>query len=256
MRIRILAVFFTVSLACWGVIAFVQAALHSIPSSSADATVTIAGVTAGNALIVGIAASQGGGAVSPFGSTCSDDHSGTYTQAVNAANGTATSLGSAIYYRMNVPASATYVITCTGVVANPSFTTTYALEASGLASLSPVDTSASNPNTGSGPYNGGSLVTTNANDLLIAVLATTYAGANLGVLAGTGFTIPTNGVNNNGGASGTAGGIEYKVVSASGTYNTPFTLNNASPSGAGVAVAFKAAAGATPAIVRHRIISQ
>lgn len=113
----------------------------------------------------------------------------------------------------------------------------------GIATSTPVDATASaTPATGTA-WNGGGVVTTNANDVVVGA-AMGDAGAGTTSTPGAGWTeVPTTAGDFNSGASGDSWTLVYQIVAATGTYTPSGTWLASQTTNGGVGVAYKAAAG-------------
>ena len=186
-------------------------------SSTCTATFTASNLVTGNMIVA-----------------CSDWHTlGSFVSSiVDATNGanTFTDISSEVvydttglghcYYAKNITGGAKDSITIT-YNTNVSFPILMIMEVSGVVTLDQWTSSAQTPapSTSNGGTSG-NVTTTSANEILIGYIAT--ASAN-GLAAGTNFTLPAALQRNN-------DSMEYRVVSATGTYASTFTLTGASNS--------------------------
>jgi hypothetical protein len=207
--------------------ALVQSAYNNPNSGTAVTSIaqafTTANNTAGNLLFAVVGAIPG--ATWPV--TVADPTNGSWTQAVKSL--TANAGGLAIFYFANCAGGVKPTVTATSTVAAEYFDIAIG-ELSGCATVSPVDAVGPSNETGSsGTATTGNIVTTLANDIIIAGM---FAYAADSGVSGTYIS-----------GAGTGFCDQYKVESTSGTYALTTTLSSTSWWSAGVA--FKAASGAT-----------
>lgn len=184
--------------------------------------------TRGNTIIVGAAVYGTPGTLS-----VTDSYGNSYIRD-ELKNGTSNGAVQAAIFRcsgVNV-ISGTFTVTLTTTGTNVGGMTIFAVEYWGLAA-SPVDATASNA--GSAVRDCGTLITTNANDLLVGVFANDTASSNQGGGPGAGYAMEA--VEQNG-SSFMAGIFEDRIVTSPGSYDVPVTAGAASDC-AGVAVAYR-----------------
>lgn len=208
-------------------IAFVREASGTAATSTTLA-VTITASTAGNFLVAVI--SNASGATNPV-TGVTDSAGNTWSLAI-AGLLSGSNTRCEIWYTANA-ASATSVTSTRATACNNSMNVS---EWSGLTNTSPVDVTGTSGNASGTPAPGGSVTTTNPDDLVIGGLS--WASSTTTTLTSGSFTALTGQVANQRLAAA------YQIVAATGTYQPTWTLSAAGTSGAATA-AFKAAAAAT-----------
>jgi hypothetical protein len=132
--------------------------------------------------------------------------------------------------------STTYTVSWTGAICCNAL---FAFEVSGVSTTDGQHLSGS---TSSGTtQTSGSLTTTNASDILFGLIG--YSGANATATGESGWTYAL--LTTNAGSVLTNSGMEYKIVSATGTYAATSTTSASEAYDAGM-VAFEASGGAPP----------
>jgi hypothetical protein len=199
--------------------AFVQVASGTPQSSPTSVSATFGAQTAGNTNIIGVG----------FDNTTSnivsvtDTAGNSYQLAAPMTRGT--NLSHAMYYAKNITSSASNTVTVTFNAAS-GFPDLRIMEYSGLDTVNPLDTSASNIGLNN-PSNSGNLTTTVATTLIVAtgIIQNNFTGPGAGYTQRI-ITSPNGNI------------VEDRVVTSAGTYSA-----TASASGNWVfqAVAFRAA---------------
>ena len=200
--------------------AFVQGRNAQVTSGTKASLAFSNANTAGN-LIVAYVVWDNPGAV-----TVSDTRGNTYTAATTRQNW-GNNWSAQVFYASGIKAGSN-TVTATFGTSIKSFGIVYLHEYSGLASVSPVDVSASAAGS-SASMSSGAVTTTQANDLLFAA----GVSDNTVTTAGTGFTTRLTGFGNL---------TEDRVATTSGSYAGTATQNGAA--WAMQLVAFRAASGA------------
>lgn len=191
---------------------------------------TITATLAGSCIFV----YEGGVAIGPPVSIA-DDQSNSYIHVTGAQieNSNSPNQWGDAWVMPNAAAGVTTVtVTNTGSAAD---TFIAIAEVTGCATSTPVDTQNTNQGNGTGPPNsGGSVTTTNANDIVFSLYITSR---NIQSVASP---FDTNMQHNN--AATYAAGVSYAIVSSTGTYDPTWTDDTAGVF-VGSTVALKAAAG-------------
>jgi hypothetical protein len=201
-----------------GVVQTVNGTFHNAASA-----ITVGATGTGNLLVVGIAYYN----LTPP-TSITDDAGNTYVQAVTVSASPDGPFGTDIWYAANSIAGATAVTV--NLVGGSNQADIYFQEFSGVALSSPIDvTNTEIENSAASPNQGPTLITTNANDVLISV-DTRDAQALTGVTAP--WTFVTGSANDQ--------GYAYYIASATGTYQAVFTPS-ANDKHTSVGAAFKAA---------------
>lgn len=160
------------------------------------------------------------------------DGTNTYTQDVASDAGSTEKV--AIWSAHNITGGSltiTVTMSSTG-----SYNVTYVSEFTGLTSSGSLECSATGSATGTS-ITTSNCTTTTANTMVLAAYA--YGGGGTTTTtAGTGYTIPTNGVYENGTAM-VASAVEYKIISATGTHNGTFTISSGGSSHKSVVAGYK-----------------
>lgn len=177
----------------------------------------------------------------------------TFTSMADSKGNTWTQIGSQqttsgnakmrMYYAKNITGGASHTFTLT-VSANNSYPLLFVSEFSGIDTTSPFDVQAATTGSSTTPSSGVTATRAQADELLVGGLVDESSGV-VTITAGTNFTIPTNGKEENGAANST-GAIEYQIVSSTGTDAGTFTISVSEPWGAQVAT-FKAPTTSVPA---------
>jgi hypothetical protein len=211
--------------------ALAQARVVSTFTTGTTNTVTITGVTAGNLLTV-----QFIGAAAPVATQSLADSNGTVTPAANPNNVDGVYAG--IYYVPNANSgSHTFTLT-TNVNASGEL---IACEWTGVVASSPADAANSSSGTSTGAT--ASLTTTNANDLVIAVVANSSGSATTGIT-----DPPTNYTSiyvQQDGSTLDAGETAFRNLSSSGAQSIAWTWTAGSLKYFWAAASFKLSAGST-----------
>ena len=192
-----------------GSIGFVQvnAATPQSPSASVAVSYSLA-QTAGNLNIVVVGWNDNTSSLS----SVSDSRGNSYVQAGTTIAGTG--IQQAIYYAKNIAAGSNTVTVSFNQAA--AYVDVRLLEYSGLNTTNPLDATAGAAGTSNSP-DSGAATTTSANELIFGA-GTTGGSFNE---AGTGFTVCI--ITSPDGDIG-----EHKLVSSTGSYSAPATLNNSS----------------------------
>lgn len=160
---------------------------------------------------------------------------GTWTQTASSYSANSTTNRAAMFVKPNSAAVTT--VTATWTVSAATVTDLIVCEFTGGISASAEDSSVNSSGNAHTTATSGTLTTTNANDVL--VFAIRLSGAFTSPVAGTGYTVPTNG-------SSARAILEYKIVSATQAATTTVSWTT-SLNDAGIYAGFKAAAGAAAA---------
>jgi hypothetical protein len=202
-------------------------------------------VTAGNQIIVG---TTGGGNWHTTGVSddCADSYS---TDKVQMYGGTIDP-EAAIYRAVNVTGG-TCTVTATSSGSSGTYGVVLIIEYSGL------DNSAATPDVVDGQYGlatqtvlSGTLVTTNANDLLVMVGNSNTVSNPAGYAAGSGYTLQLSQEDGN---CCQTGGLEDQAVSSTGSYSPSMTITGTAATYSGVSAAYKITMAAGTK-VSHRVI--
>lgn len=209
--------------------AFVTGQSAATSASGTSCNVTINGVTAGN-MLVAVATTDDGTA--PGTTAVADNKNGTWTRLVSRAHASVTRGSIGIYVMVNCLSGNTQI----------TFTNGTAFVGMSVAEYTPgqvtADTSSSNTSISNTPPDAGSLVTTNADDLLVA--GACDAVETLTFAAGTSYALRSV-VNSN---TNTNVGLQDRTVAATSTYASAFAASGTTSGWSAAAVAIKAAVAA------------
>lgn len=200
--------------------------------------------TAGSLLLVGVRVGVAGRTV-----TVTDDKSNTYTSNLTTD---ATGVGAGevrVFSAPNVAAGATTVtVAISGAAASVRWC---AMEVGGaVTSSSAFDVSVGTSGSSTTPNSGATSTRAQANELILGV-QTNDNSATVTLTAGTNFTI---GSISGCGSTTQCLGLEWQIVSATGTDACTFTLSVSHPWGAGCATYKEAGGAATTVIKRSNIL--
>jgi hypothetical protein len=148
-------------------------------------------------------------------------------------------------YATNVTSSGTFTLTVSTtncVSATTCELTIGAMSFTGAATATPLDTSQVGFGTNNTTRNTTALVTTNANDVLVAAWTDSVTDV---IVAGTGYTAPATFQYQANADQNLVG--EYQILAATGS-NTPSMTGGGASDWAGVAFALKASGGAAPTV--------
>jgi Big-like domain-containing protein/calcineurin-like phosphoesterase family protein len=208
-----------------GNITFVRQATAS--GSAVSLAVPITGTAAGNTLVASIALAAGS---SKSVTSVTDSAGGTWTKGpVGFQTGANSRIE--IWFRTGVGAGVTSVTATLSAAAAVSANVS---EWSGVATAGALDASGGQGNAASTTASTPSVTTTNANDVVVGAI--NYPGAVTSTLQTAGFT----GLTNFSSGTSTNGRAAYRIVTATGSYQTSWTLSVAAPSG-GALLALKGA---------------
>lgn len=196
--------------------AHVQTAKSSGNSAATSVTVSIGTTTSGNLLVIG---------VTWYGSrtfsSISDNKSNTWTQ-IGSQLDTASPIHTRMYYAKNISGGSGHTITV-NFSGNGCYPTAIASEFSELDTSSPLDVQAGTTGGASTTPSSGSTTTRSTANQLLVCFEAEESTATCTHTAGTNYTKPTNGSEDDGSNYGTAG-IEYRIVSATGTDAGTWTI--------------------------------
>jgi hypothetical protein len=227
----------------WAAITAVQYVSASVGGALTENATFGSTPTAGDIVVSGCAATFTG--VTHSGSSClsTDNKGNSYTSsAFKYGGGRFGGASIEIDYAANIATGSSFTLTGTsnGTSDANNAAAVVGVEYSGIATSSPGDGSSSGPGAATTAVTCGTITTTNANDVLVAVISMSTSSTPITVSDnGSGFTVErTTSVTN---LQVTA--IADKIVSSTGSYSPAFTLS-ATPLGwSCVAAAFKAIGG-------------
>jgi hypothetical protein len=203
-----------------GSITLVAQRTGALTTSGTTLSVPVPATAAGDALVASIALAAGS---SKSITAVTDSAGGTWTKGpVGFQSGSNTRVE--LWYRTGVPAGITSV---TATLSAAGVASANISEWSGVATASALDVQAARGNAAATTASTPPLVTTNANDLLVAGL--NYSGTATSSLSAGGFTALTS--YNAGNVNGLAA---YLTVSSTGTYTATWTLSAAVTSGTAI----------------------
>ena len=209
-------------------IAFVNSV--AIQALSAAATITSPSFASTNGNFLAVNVGDNPDAVS----SVTDSAGNTYTLAVGP---TSTGAGTTLeqHYTTNIVGAAGHTVTA--ALSPDSIATLWVLQASGIATTAPLDQVATDVDTGVTSFLSPAVTTTQADELLIGAFC--HDGGTATISAGGSFTL----TNPQEDSCCIAGSAEYRIVAATGSYQSSFSYAGSATNAVNVFATYKAAAG-------------